>query len=150
MTIRDTLAEKPKLLETLTAAQTALGEATATVKALKDALQDLEDQLMADVLDDPAAKNEQARKVRLAQLLRQSEPYQATRTQLDTALRAERMARAQHDDAERQVAAWGKVLQALGFAAQEEASRLQLEAFTRYAEAASKQLAARQVVGNGR
>lgn len=150
MTIRDTLAEKPKLLETLTAAQTALGEATATVKALKDALQDLEDQLMADVLDDPAAKNEQARKVRLAQLLRQSEPYQATRTQLDTALRAERMARAQHDDAERALAAWGKALAALGYQAQEEAARLGLEGYTRFAEGAARIQQAREVAASGR
>lgn len=150
MTITQHLAEKDYLLAALTTHQNALGEATAAVKALKDALQDLEDQGMQDVLDDPALKNEAARKCRLAQLLRQSEPYQATKTQLDTALRAERMARAAHDDAERQLATWGKTLQALGFAAQEESSRLQLEAFTRYAEAASRQLAARQVVGNGR
>lgn len=150
MTIRDTLAEGAPLRQAVTSTQTALGEASALVKAHKDALTDLEDQAMQDVLDDPALKNEAARKCTLAAILRVSEHYRALKVQLDTALRAERMARVAFDDAERELRGWEKGLNAIANEALVEAARLQLEANTRYLEAASKQLAARQVVGNAR
>lgn len=145
MTIRDTLAERQPLLDALSSAQAALQEAQSAAKALKEALTDLEDQAMQDILDDPSLKNESARKTRLAALLRTSEPFQATKKQFETAQRAERQERVRHDDAERALTIWGKTLQALGFAAQEEAARLSLEGYTRFAEGASKVLAARQV-----
>jgi len=146
LTIPQHLAEGAPLRQAVTTTQTALGEASALVKAHKDALTDLEDQAMQDVLDDPALKNEAARKCALAAILRVSEPYQATKKQLDTALRAERMARVAFDDAERELRGWEKGLQAIANEALVEANRLKLEADTRYLEAAGKQLAARQAV----
>lgn len=138
------LSEAPSLLSAVTEAQSVLADAQGAVKALKDALSDLEDRAMEEAIEDPQATNEARRKSVAARWLRESPEAQAVRSDLAAAARVEAQARITLDDAERHLKAHFAHLRALGEECQVEAARLSLEGYARFAQGARDILAARR------
>ena len=161
--ITDALRNTNPLLDAIAAARTRADEATATVRAIKQAMTDLEDDAAMEALEDPAATNDAKRKAVAARWLKACEPYQTQRAELATATAAETTAKADLEDAERRLKTHERSLPALvvlgEMVCQQEArqtEQIRLEGQRLYRQAgadirlaAEAQLAARQGVTRG-
>ena len=101
--ITGAIAQQAGFLDALARAEEALVDASAALRATKEAMADLEDQAAAEALEEPGATNDAKRKAFATALLRTWQPYQDTRQQLADQQRQQAVCQAHVDDLTRRL-----------------------------------------------